>query len=626
MEDSAQTSRGPKTARALLPAAIVVLTLLAVFVLPWLVPVPVRALVSESQAAGFSNRTALVALALGGLALAAVSLLRSRGDDPAAPFVLGRPGTEGGVDGRLVTLTAAGTAAFVLALASVYRGSPFSDAQYFIDRMAYVGAGAVPYAEVEFPYGPLLLYPPLLLGKGFALLGVPYYWGYYLFLAVLQVLGVVLLAWVVGRLRALAGFKDALFAVAAAFAAFQLTLGANLSLVRYLLPFGASLWALGAVTRSSNAAWRTAAPLLAVAAALAVSPEMAVATLFALLAGLGRIALNGPRRWPSLLLPLLGAGAVLAVAVLSTPGMFTAFAGGAYQLPLLPGPYALAYVAAALTLAWGAGRGAASADEGAAAASVAWATAALVLAAASLGRADVLHLFGNGLGAFLGAAAVIPARAPRLAKGAVAVVGTVFLTGAAVFQLSAMGPGAMASAVSGGRLSVSRAERAGHLLGDPKWASRYAEASVALRGGPLARALAGEGRVAFLMPVDPALGAELGARDALAPSYTWPQFAVNEALVERMLEQASHADALVLPKGDYQRYRAAARRRSGAAAPMAMPSAVGGELRYRQLMLFPVALPARNPVLDTAALVGEALERDWTHPRELERYVVLRRR
>lgn len=154
--------------RSLFPwaaALIAVLTVLGVFALPWLVPVHISEVFSESQMLGFNNRVAVIALAVGA-ALAGFLGLAWRLVSPER-FGSCLPGTLVGreesasdrVDWRLAAALMAASAVFFIGMALLFRRYPVGDAAYFIDRLLQLVNGGRFYQDFEFAYGPLLVLP-----------------------------------------------------------------------------------------------------------------------------------------------------------------------------------------------------------------------------------------------------------------------------------------------------------------------------------------------------------------------------------------------------------------------------------------------------------------------------------
>lgn len=609
--------------------AVLAVALLAVFALPWVVPVPVKPVVSDSQAAGFSNRAATIGLALCALAAVAFAARRSARGHTGAAFATVAPGDP--VDRRLVVAAMGLAVVAVVGLASVYRGHPYSDAQYFVDRMLLATSGNVPYRDFEFTYGPLMLYLPLALSRFAVLLGGESWLGYYAFVALIDLVGIAALAWLLRRLELTRAARNVLFSLVVLWTLLQLPLWANYTLFRFLAGYVAFTFGLRAFTTGRHAPWRACAPAVAVALAACVSFEMGVAAAAALGVSLAVIALRRPDRRRS----ALASGAVLALAVaalaaliVGISGMVGAFAGGAFQMPVLPSALAVLYVVSVLLVAGGTGDALTSVDAEGAAASAGWFALALVLSAPSLSRADAIHLFANGLGMFLAAAAALSAR--RTARGPLlyaAALGVAALPALLFFQGSAMLPGALAAGVRAGTISRPAAESVARRIGDPRIGTRYATAAVPDVTAEQAQRLAERGTVAVLAPLDGMLASSLAERRRLVPTYIWQVFAVTEPMARRMTDQAAEADFLVMPRDVYADYasRAAASGPTTSGAPMVLREWATSRRFNAQFMSVPVAVPARNPVLDAQALVAEAVVAGWEFDSFVGPYVVMRR-
>ena len=138
--------------------AVLLAGLTVVFVLPWFLP-PGRAIVSDSYAVGFSNRVAWIGTIgmAAGLALVGLRLHRPT----VRPFLGSRPLPQERTPRWAVALLAALTLATGALLAwMTYNSFIYGEKNYFLDRMAYITNGNVPFVDLEFTYGPLLIWVP----------------------------------------------------------------------------------------------------------------------------------------------------------------------------------------------------------------------------------------------------------------------------------------------------------------------------------------------------------------------------------------------------------------------------------------------------------------------------------
>ena len=82
--------------------------------------------------------------------------------------------------------------AIIAIVARISGDSPWGDASYFMNAILRTAAGGRPYAEVEFAYGPFLLYGPLLTWRLVRHIGIGPYATYYAWVAACHVVGLFL--------------------------------------------------------------------------------------------------------------------------------------------------------------------------------------------------------------------------------------------------------------------------------------------------------------------------------------------------------------------------------------------------------------------------------------------------
>jgi hypothetical protein len=409
MQESSRT-----TSRGRWPYVLVVAAgLLAVFVLPWYVPVPGPPSLSDSYMAGFNNRVAQLAVIAmaGGLALMAWRR-RSRSSTPRQGVWLAGAVADARVDTR------AANAVYALAAASAFVFSwlaiPtyfYGEKGYFLDRMAYVAAGYSPYRDFEFPYGPLFLYLASWSRSLFRLLGLSASASYLIVYIPLFLVGFVVLRFVVERVRLPRAWRTLLFVAIAAQAVINETMGLNYTLLRFATPVASVLlvharFSVGIGTGRPPRWLRMVTLAFAVVALnLAISPELGIAVFLALAVYLVVVARDERRE--SLAALAAYAAAPLALLMLLPRDWLTSlltFAGGGLDLLVLPGPPMLVYLAGvALVAAWIPRL--LDAPRPDAAATLAIATLAIVLVPVALGRADAGHVMWNSVPLVLLAAA-----------------------------------------------------------------------------------------------------------------------------------------------------------------------------------------------------------------------------
>jgi hypothetical protein len=452
--------------------------LLSAFSLAWVVPPfgqPVR---SDSYMVGYNNAVAtagvLIAAALaafGGLRAAREGRSGAAHTAALSPEVVvaGTVAAESAsvrgrwlwVDTAALALGLVGSAA---AIAWFTWGMPFADHLFFFARYAYTLQGAVPYTTFDFPYGPVLLYLPVAL---YRLAGSPgsdaALGAYYVAGALQHAIGAVFLGYSVSSLPLSRPQKRAVFWIAGTFALLGSTSGPNYSLFRFAAPVAAVVMISRSQTSDPGTrgrALRTGViALVLTVATAAISPEMAVAVLAGALALTVRGALRGdPTAWWGLL-PLAPVPVTALLAPADIGSMLAGFAGGALNLPLLPSPYMLAYVASILAAMYYAGRRSIAAGP-AAGHVLGLASVGGVLAVPALGRADLGHVFWNGMPLFFAVALALAAGPRRRFAVFVAGLALAFIVGVAPTLMVNTVP-MLVNVASRAREERGRFERAG---------------------------------------------------------------------------------------------------------------------------------------------------------------------
>src|SRR6187402_690957 len=148
-------------------ASLFALIAAAVYFVPYLVPVtqPTNSL---SYLAGYSNRAAVVLLVLGSLGFA----FYTKGEVARVE--------EGESDLSIRVLLLSLFSFALLCIGRRYVSMhhfPGGEAQFFLDRQQLLASGEKLYRQIDFMYGPLLLYPGYLLAKW---MGISQVSGYYL--------------------------------------------------------------------------------------------------------------------------------------------------------------------------------------------------------------------------------------------------------------------------------------------------------------------------------------------------------------------------------------------------------------------------------------------------------------
>lgn len=403
-------------------AAVVVATMLLVFVVPWFVPA-FRRVASDSYMFGFSNAFALASFGaiLAVLAIRPRWFFSERAERAAAEIF--RPPPSGMTRIPMILLSgfsAALVAVFWLKSASSY----FGEASQFFHGIDAVLLGAKPYRDFSFPYGPLFLYAPLAVAA-FSGGAIRIDAAYIVVLVAELVAGLMMLEFVIRRLDLPRVFAIALYALVA-LAGCNLTMGENYTPFRYLIPYVA----LFLVTERIRAAApdRVDAAPFGIAAACAgfaalVSPEIGLVTGAALAAAFVAESLRG-RRALALGAPLSLAMPAI-VALLFSREYFSsifAFGAGGYNFPVLPTAHIVFYLASAMIAV----PLLASRRDGLGAG---LAIAMTMLAASALGRCDAGHVYWNGMMAFVLATALLARLRPRAGIAWLSIFGVVFTLG-----------------------------------------------------------------------------------------------------------------------------------------------------------------------------------------------------
>ena len=394
-------------------------TCFGVFVLPFLLPpAPIQA-ISAANTTGFNNRVAVIAAAAISVAvlLAAWRLglqLPLPCEEDCKP--LSRRWIAGWSLGLVAAMATLCAMVYLADLRYVY------ESRYFIEQMSKAADyHRRLYAQIEFPYGPLLFYPTIVLRGLFQRFAHPLHMAYAATLLLHELAGALLLAYIMQCLPIATRLRRWVFPCFLLLSV-TLALGINYTLFRFAMPLASLLFCV----RGRRAA---TAALLVLAGAfvnLNVSVEMGFAfacgvTTYALL----QVVLRRDYWW----LAVVGAALVGTVGFFLLVGpnylnMLKLFSGGYGNLVVEPQPYVLMYLVALVWLAplcvascWHARRQDAS-----------LLTAAFVLGLAllpaALGRADTEHLLFNALTIFL--LALIPVSA-WARKGQVAWIGCMFL-------------------------------------------------------------------------------------------------------------------------------------------------------------------------------------------------------
>ncbi len=368
-------------------AVVGVAAVFCALVLPFLVSGPARQVYSAAYAAGANNKLATVTLALLSVLTAAYAWLRGTpADDPENGARL-FPRAQW-IGAALVLLWTAGLGA-AIAHAQVRYG----ESSYFLERIRDVAQYSPHlYRDLEWPYGPLLLLPPVWLHRA---LHLSLDAGYWTWLTVLNVAGVALAGYCLNRLPLGRAARLVLFALCC-FEQMHPLMGPNYSLGKFLLPLTVLIFGT-----SRRQIWKQAAALAAGhLLTVLVSPELGVG----LAAGIGAWAALTAWRTRSFaplaswLAPVAGYGIFFAMYGKGFIDRLSNASAGALNLVIEPRPYifilliALVWLAP-VTVGLALGRRSPHAPLLAGVFVL-----SLGLLPGALGRADPLHIFFNALG------------------------------------------------------------------------------------------------------------------------------------------------------------------------------------------------------------------------------------
>jgi hypothetical protein len=601
--------RRPGAGLVLVAVAVALLSALS---LAWVVPSPEGSVASPSYRVGYNNAVAVV----GVLAAVLLALLGGMRSSRALSVEGGRGEADAVVDevpvgpapgsrGPGLTVDSVALAVSLVAATAVTSwltwGVPFADHPYFFTRYAYALQGAMPYSAFDFPYGPVILYAPVIVFRILGSGGIEAATGaYYASVALQHAVGALLLGWAMQRLPLARRQLRALFWVVGGFTLLNFWNGPNYTLLRFAVPLAAV--ALFARTRARAAgtplgAVRTGLVALGlVVASAAVSPEMGAAVFAAVLAMTGASLWRRERSacWTLLPLVLVPLGALLAIP--GAGAWLADLAGGAYNLPVLPSPFVLIYLASAIIAGFGAGRRLFAADESSAAI-VGFAAAGALLVAPALGRADIAHVFWNGIPLFVAAAVVLAAFPGRRYA--------VYLAGLAIVFLIGAIPMVVLRGWSMTSKAATVASDGSHRTESAAW-----------------KRLLGADMVAMPMGADDDLVIAYALRGALVPVHgDFMQGPVSERQLATIERDLSNARWAVLPTAS----AAYLEREIGTDLAAREPWILGGPA-WDSILQFPAHLHQRRADYPGARRLAEVLARDFSPVEVVGPYVMLKRK
>lgn len=224
-----------------------------IFLLPFRFP-PTTPSISQSWVAGFNNQVSIATTLVASLVVFLCSWFLF--ERPAESGFLTYP-VQTKIPARLVWF-AAGIYGVILGTIAVtclvsYRYL-HSDIRYLLDPAVKVSEfGLKPYRDFDFAYGPLILYPPIVLRALLGWTGISLEACYYLTTIGVMIGGLWLTAWVIDELVPDKKIKTILF-VGTTLTTINITMGSNGTVLRSLAPFALllSLRHLGNRFRAEN--------------------------------------------------------------------------------------------------------------------------------------------------------------------------------------------------------------------------------------------------------------------------------------------------------------------------------------------------------------------------------------
>jgi len=401
--------------RKVLPVCIFALLVYhALFQLPFYFP-PRERLMSASYTYGFNNSVAIVMTAglLGGVTLLYLLRRPDRIELPIA-FASKSAGGPSRSTRRVLVILAATYAAvtFMLYLYNVH-SAPWLmwETRHLLHRTWLMDIyGLRPYTEIAAEYGPILTYAPSYMFLLLRPLGASHEQAYFASVLLLNLAGLWCAHYVLSRAQMPAGARLVAL-VLLAIVGFVPYMGVNGVLVRYLLPFASLLF--GHLMTISMRSWRdntrfwsaqVALILLLLFANILLSPEIGVAFVLAWL-GYATLMWRVDRRVIGG--SLIGVSAAALICWLFLPAAYyetlLRFSEGANNLPLLPAPHLLLYLATLFLvvppLLAVSVRERRTGDLPGAAICGAFGILCVVTAPGALGRCDPPHVLLYGLGA-----------------------------------------------------------------------------------------------------------------------------------------------------------------------------------------------------------------------------------
>jgi hypothetical protein len=607
----------------------VAVALVAIFNLAWYVPGPSEPVYSVSYSVRYNNLVAVAGLLAGcALAFAAGVMKRCGGaaPDEAEEDEAGGSRDAAGVPWRDVAMLGALTVVVYGAFMVVTRGYPILESNFFFDTIGQALTGGVPNRDFDYPYGQLMLYAPAALVWLAARVGLPPATGYYAALGLALIGGVPLLAWVIGRLGFTRARARAVFWILGLYGAVLCMSGLNYAPVRFLSPIACILVLSRLADRAKSPAHSavTGAAAIAMAALNAgISPELGVAFAAAapVLLGSGGGLADRTRR-PALAVLAVGVGVGAVALGGSVLPVIASFAKGAFSMPVLPSPYNLVFVSLALFASFASGvaggRGAGRP------AMTALLVLGLGLVPAAFGRADIPHVYWNGIPILLLSAALVPRAAGRWFKAWATVVAATFTAWSLVLLAVVVAPNLLLGATATGVASRDTALALSWVRGLSREQAAREYDSVESRRRDVASTprLLRLDKVAMPLGDTGALGLEYGIQGKLVPTHGDANGPVDDRQLAALLQDLEKAEYLVIPAVRYNSLEAAAR---SVGQPTGELGVISGKA-WNALLQFPVRLQTRRVPYTALPELGVAVFDRFERAEAVDAYVVMKRK
>ncbi len=373
----------------LAPALVFTVALLLVCVLPLFVPMrPIRT-ESTSYLVGFNNQVAVLVAAGLSFSVFLATCWIERGFVPV-PLHDGRKLTAGFISAVIAgsSLVLSFCGAVVAASHHRYLG----DAGYIIEvATVKQETGRALYSQIEFAYGPLLVYPEIWLSR---LCHISMTAAYYIILPFESAVGLLMLAYVLNAVPTRGRLRRAAF-VLLALGAITPHLGLNYTYLRFASPLAILIFGM----RQPSLSRCVLVFVFGECLELSISPEIGLAMFVGVLVfGALKAWVSGWRWLMAALVPFLVLGVVLLTLGQPFLRSATNFSRGALNLPVGPYPHILVFLFATVWLVPVAlGRFGRLRDPIHMQLLALFAVSVAFLPSA-LGRCDPLHVLFNGIG------------------------------------------------------------------------------------------------------------------------------------------------------------------------------------------------------------------------------------